>query len=65
MIIGSCSHELVDFGNHIVYNSIDRYGDKCKISSTVCDECLTWFVKEMDAVVLKYENDWIKNYCYW
>lgn len=57
MIIGSCGHELVDFGNQIVYNSIDRLGDKCKIYSTVCDKCLIWYVKEMGAEVLEYEND--------
>ncbi len=63
MIIGTCGHGLLDFGNQIVFNEIDRFGDKCKIYSTVCDECLEWYVKEMNAEILKYENDSIEDYC--
>lgn len=51
-IIGSCGHELKNVsGNFISYQEFE--GDKGTTYSTVCDECLVWYQKEMSAKMVE------------
>lgn len=54
MIIGSCGHELNNVeGNAVSYPSVDRCNTDCTVYATVCDDCLGFYVTELNATTTK------------
>lgn len=55
MIIASCGHQLPEynFGAHIAYFDIDKFGEECRYYKTVCDDCLVWYKENLEIDILE------------